>query len=82
MYAWYYPGQKIETGTHAKHRRVHARQITRLRHVRAVVSIFFGQDSRSTTGKGSTHAQSTFVACYFQLLPDVISTTKQGFSFQ
>ena len=29
----------------AKHRRVHAREITRLRHVRAVVSIFFGQGS-------------------------------------
>ena len=39
----YYPGQKIETGTQAKHRRVHARQITRLRHVRAVVSIFLAR---------------------------------------
>ena len=33
--------KKIETGTQAKHRRVHARPITRLCHVRAVVSIFF-----------------------------------------
>ena len=33
--------KKIETGTQAKHRRVHARQITRLCHVRAVVSIFW-----------------------------------------
>ena len=31
--------KKIETGTQAKHRRVHARQITRLCRVRAVVSI-------------------------------------------
>ena len=37
----YYPGQKIETASQAKHRRMHAREITRLRHVRAVVSIFF-----------------------------------------
>ena len=37
--------KKIETGTQAKHRRVHARQITRLCHVHAVVSIFFGQGS-------------------------------------
>ena len=29
-----YPGQKIETATQAKQRRVHAREITRLRHVR------------------------------------------------
>ena len=35
----------IETGTQAKHRRVHARQITCLCHVRTVVSIFFGQGS-------------------------------------
>ena len=34
---------KIETGTQAKHRRVHARQITRLCHVRAVVSIFLAR---------------------------------------
>ena len=32
--------KKLETGTQAKHRRVHAQEITRLRHVRAVVSIF------------------------------------------
>ena len=31
--------KKIETATQAKHRRVHAREITRLRHMRAVVSI-------------------------------------------
>ena len=37
--------KKIETGTQAKHRRVHARQITRLCHVRAVVSNFLGQGS-------------------------------------
>ena len=37
----YYPGpKKIETAMQAKHRRVHAREITRLHHVRAVVSIF------------------------------------------
>ena len=35
--------KKIETGTQAKHRRVHARQITRLCHVRAVVSIFLAR---------------------------------------
>ena len=37
----------IETGTQAKHRRVHAQEITRLRHVPAVVSFFFfGPGSR------------------------------------
>ena len=42
----YYPGQKkIETATQAKHRRVHSQEITRLRHVCAVVSNFFGQGS-------------------------------------
>ena len=35
--------KKIETGMRAKHRRVHARQITRLCHVRAVVSIFLAK---------------------------------------
>ena len=35
--------KKIETGTQAKHRRVHAWQITRLCHVRAVVSIFLAR---------------------------------------
>ena len=35
--------KKNETGTQAKHRRVHARQITRLCHVRAVVSIFLAR---------------------------------------
>ena len=35
--------KKIETGTQAKHRRVHAREITHLRHVRAVVSIFLAK---------------------------------------
>ena len=35
--------KKIETGTQAKHRCVHARQITRLCHVRAVVSIFLAR---------------------------------------
>ena len=39
--------KKIETGTQAKHSGVYAREITRLRHVRAVVSIFFGQGSRN-----------------------------------
>ena len=40
----YYPGQKKnETGTQAKHRHVHARQITRLCHVCAVVSIFLAR---------------------------------------
>ena len=43
--------KKIETVTQAKHRRVRAQEITRLRHVRAVVSIFFGQGSRSTTAR-------------------------------
>ena len=37
--------KKIETGTQAKHRRVHARQITRLCHVRAADLNFFGQGS-------------------------------------
>ena len=36
--------KKIETGTQAKHRRVHARQITRLCHVRGCLN-FFGQGS-------------------------------------
>ena len=36
--------KKIETGTQAKHRRVHARQITRLCHVRAIVSIFLARE--------------------------------------
>ena len=35
--------KNIETGTQAKQRRVHARQITRLCHVRAVVSIFLAR---------------------------------------
>ena len=35
--------KKIGTGAQAKHRRVHAREITRLRHVRAVVSIFLAR---------------------------------------
>ena len=35
--------KKIETGTQAKHRRVHARQITRLCHVRVAVSIFLAR---------------------------------------
>ena len=35
--------KKIETGTQAKHRRVHARQITRLCHVGAAVSIFLAR---------------------------------------
>ena len=35
--------KKIETATQAKHRRVHAREITRLRHVRAIVSIFLAR---------------------------------------
>ena len=35
--------KKIGTGTQAKRRRVHARQITRLCHVRAVVSIFLAR---------------------------------------
>ena len=35
--------KKIETGTQAKRRRVHARQITRLCHVHAVVSIFLAR---------------------------------------
>ena len=41
----YYPGQKIETGTRAKHRRVHARQITRpVPRARGCLN-FFGQGS-------------------------------------
>ena len=35
--------KKIETGTQANHRRMHAREITRLRHVRAAVSIFLAR---------------------------------------
>ena len=35
--------KKIETGTQAKHRRVHARQVSGLCHVRAVVSIFLAR---------------------------------------
>ena len=35
--------KKIETGTQAKHRRVHARQIMRLCHVRVAVSIFLAR---------------------------------------
>ena len=35
--------KKIETATQAKHRRVHAREVTRLRHVRAVVSILLAR---------------------------------------
>ena len=35
--------KKIETGTQAKQRRVHARQITHLCHVRTVVSIFLAR---------------------------------------
>ena len=35
--------KKIETGTQAKHRRVNAQEITRLRHVCAVVSIFLAR---------------------------------------
>ena len=37
--------KKLRQARKAKHRRVNARQITRLCHVRAVVSIFFGQGS-------------------------------------
>ena len=35
--------KKIETASHDEHRRVHAREITRLRHMRAVVSIFLAR---------------------------------------
>ena len=35
--------KKIETATQAKHRRVHAREITRLRHVHTAVSIFLAR---------------------------------------
>ena len=35
--------KKIETATQVKHRRMHAREITRLCQVRAIVSIFFWQ---------------------------------------
>ena len=37
------PAKKIETGTQAKHRCVHARQMTCLCHVRAVVSFFLAR---------------------------------------
>ena len=48
IYYYMYPGQKIETGTQAKHRRVHARQITRLCHAAHAHDClnFFGQGGR------------------------------------
>ena len=55
--------KKIETGTQAKHRRVHAREITCLRHVCAVVSIFLARvvlkaKQRQEAEKNRTHHQS------------------------
>ena len=51
--------KKIETGTPAKHRRVHARQIMGLCHVRAVVSIFFGQGSRMESSRTKAGSAAT-----------------------
>ena len=59
QYRYYYPGQKIETATQAKHRRVHAREITLLRHVHAVFSIFLARAVVNITPK--------FLTCIFDV---------------
>ena len=55
--------KKFETGTQAKHRRVHTRQIKRLCHMRAVVSFFFGRGSTieyTTCSTSISGPQATF----------------------
>ena len=66
--------KKIETGTQAKHRRVHARQITRLCHVRAVVSIFLARVVlmlliRAGLGTDKQHACSHTIVALLLLTP-------------
>ena len=56
--------KKFETGTQAKHRRVHARQITRLCHVLAVVSVFL---ARVVPNPFRCHWNSNVDLCLFPL---------------
>ena len=58
--------KKNETATQAKHRRVHAREITRLRHVRAVVPIFLARVACFFLSKFST--QNQFLSLFLVLI--------------
>ena len=87
--------KNCETATQAKHRRVHARQITRLCHVSAVVPIFFGQGSTTLAKKKRTVIEirgeknavprviSCFASCMFSevVLILVISSNQGSKSF-
>ena len=63
--------KKIETGTQAKHRRVHALEITHLRHVRAVVSIFLARVVEHTASAYTVEHVREYTSAFAQpLLPE------------
>ena len=70
--------KKIETGTQAKHWRVHARQITRLCHLRLVVSIFLARvvENSPYFAKASSPSSHRHKRRHFLLLQDAHSRSQ------